>query len=160
MNATASNTLTAPAPVWFARADLPNSHGFRFAGLMAGNAEELCTVSRRADGSHTLANNAFPRLLKWRNLNAGDTRRPLLQARFEANGQTVASFALLNERGEARAVISTYGEKITRANMGQRTSGPDASAFRAYVSAVLAGEAERSGVLEFGPELPAGEGAQ
>ncbi len=53
-------------PVWFTRADIPNARGFRFVGLMRDGSEEVCTVTQREDGSHTLANDAFPRLVKWR----------------------------------------------------------------------------------------------
>lgn len=144
-----ANTLTTPAPVWFDRADIPNTHAFRFVGLMHGNTEELCTVSRRADGSHTLANDAFPRLLKWRRLAAGDTVRPILQARFPLGGNREhLSFALLNENGEARAVIDCEGGTITRALMGQRTKEPEASAFRGFVLSVLSGATVRPAMLE------------
>ncbi len=49
-------------------ADIPNTQGFRFIGLTKDGREVACTVTRRADGSHTLADNAFSSLAKWRNL--------------------------------------------------------------------------------------------
>ncbi len=140
------------APAYLPRADIPNDHGFRFVGLMHGNAEELCTVSRRADGSHTLANDAFPRLISWRHLNPADTRRPLLQASFPiAPGVAHRSFALLNAQGQARAVIDCEGGKITRALMGQSAqSAKDEPAFRAFV---LSDASRGLSTLQFGEAL-------
>lgn len=154
MKHTAPALASLVAPVWQSRADIPNAHGFAFVGLMHGNVEELCHVSRRADGTHTLARDAFPRLLKWRNLTDADTRRPLAQGWTYGNASSL-SFCLLNQNAETRALIDLNRERsaITRELMGQRTSPGDAAAFRAYVRDVIAGKVQAPALGQFGPEL-------